>query len=184
MRGKVANETRFRKREDDGFGIHEPDRLVEQLWRLDWKKFGYAHCGIYVISTDSLFPCKIGVSVNPTKRLASLQTSHWRQLQISEYRWCSSVGEARLLEQESHSFLRENGKALLGEWFDVRPKEAVAAIEWAALATGISLRNDVPKEAKAYITAIVHQISNNRHVETMSNILAEIHTPDTTWEPS
>jgi hypothetical protein len=144
MKPSQRIKTRFRRREDDGLTIYEPDRVLEQLWRVDWKREQLPYCGVYVISTDSLFPCKIGVSVNPAKRLASLQTSHWRGLQISEYRWCETVADATRVEREAHKILRAHDKALLGEWFDVRPSEAVEAMEWAALTVGATLRSDIP----------------------------------------
>jgi hypothetical protein len=117
---------------------------AENLWRVNWKANGFPYCGVYVITTDSLYPCKIGLSQNPVKRLASLQTAHWRPIQISGYRWCESQADALKVEQEAHRILEANGKELLGEWFDIRVEAAVEAMEFAALTVGVALNNHVP----------------------------------------
>lgn len=117
-----------------------------ELWRLNWKSEGLPYCGIYIVTTDSRYPCKIGISQNPAKRLASLQTSHWRLLQISEYRWCGNEKEAKQVEQAVHERLKEQEKLLHGEWFDIRPEEAVEAIEWVGLIEGIAVNKHIPKE--------------------------------------
>jgi hypothetical protein len=117
---------------------------VEELWRINWKESGLPYCGIYIVTTDSLYPCKIGISQNPGKRLASLQTSHWRLLQISDYRWCESKSEARKIERLTHKHFKENNKLLHGEWFDTRPKEAAEALDWVGVAEGIAVNKHVP----------------------------------------
>lgn len=140
-RASALLESQFRKRDED----HDLSKDgPEFLWRVDWKKHGLPYCGVYVISTDSLNPCKIGVAQNAVRRLTNLQIAHWRLLQVSEYRWVESSAAAFAVEKEAHSILSANGKGLLGEWFDVRPKEAVEAIEWAGLTLGIEINNHAP----------------------------------------
>jgi hypothetical protein len=175
MKRSLQTATRFRKREDDGSSIYEPDRTLEQMWRIDWKREGLPYCGVYVISTDSLTPCKVGVSVNPSKRLATLQTSHWRELQVSEYRWCETVADAGRVEKEAHNILRANGKALLGEWFDVRPTEAVEIIEWAALTVGAAIHAEPPNDSiRQRLQEIASLIGRNRDVQAVENMEKEI----------
>ncbi len=128
--------------------IVESSDMASALWRINWKKLGFQYCGVYVITTDSLYPCKIGISQNPASRVANLQTAHWRQIQITEYRWCRNVHDAKKIEEAAHRFLAEKDKQLLGEWFDVRPKEAVEAIEWASLMENIEVNSGVPEDAR------------------------------------
>ncbi len=129
--------------------IVENLNLDNALWRINWKKLGLQYCGVYVITTDSLYPCKIGISQNPAKRVASLQTAHWRQVQITEYRWCNNVCEAKKIEAAAHNHL--SGKKLLGEWFDVRPQEALEAIEWASVMENIEVNNGIPEAARKIV---------------------------------
>jgi hypothetical protein len=35
-------------------------------------------------------------------------------------------------------------KLLLGEWFDVRPEQAVELIDWAGQVLGVEVRSDIP----------------------------------------
>ena len=131
---------------DDGFeaGLYNSD--TGALWMLNWKELDLPYCGVYVISTDSLLPCKVGFSVSPMKRLAAIQTSHWRKLQVSAYRWCETQAEARKIEQEAHNILRDKKSELLGEWFDARVTEALDAIEWASVTLSIPVHKHVPQD--------------------------------------
>ena len=109
-------------------------------------------------------PCKIGISVCPSKRLTQLQTSHWRELQISEYRWVETVADAGKIEKEAHNILRSNGKALMGEWFDVRPSEALQAVEWAALTVGANLHTDPPNDTiRRNLERMAYVVASNRN---------------------
>lgn len=153
--------TLHRKKESE-----EPDYFArfpfEQIWRVDWQARGYPFCGVYVISPDSLTPCKVGVSKNAMKRIIDLQIAHWRPIQVSEYRWCKSVADAVKVEKQTHVILREAGRELMGEWFDVRPKAALEAMEWAALTLNIELRSDFPDdEIKKYCEQLARDTSYN-----------------------
>lgn len=120
--------------------------LYKGLWRVDWKDAGYPYCGIYVITADNGWPCKIGISQNPVKRLLSLQSANWRKIDIQEYRYCENAVQARAVEQKAHEMLHGDGKSLLGEWFDCRPDQAIEVIQFAADVLGVSLRTDIPDE--------------------------------------
>lgn len=133
-----------RQHNDYNYGIQDND--PQQLWRINWKDYGFPYCGVYVITTDSLYPCKIGISVNPVKRLLSLQTSHWRPLQISGYRWCENAADAKKVEKEAHEILKEGGKSLMGEWFDIRVDKALEAIDWAGVTLSVVVNNFIPDE--------------------------------------
>lgn len=120
--------------------------INEHLWRLNWSDLGYPYCGVYVVTTDALWPCKIGVSTNPVKRLNALQTAHWRPLQITGYRYCETFKEARAIEKATHERLKGEHKDLMGEWFDVRADAALEAMEWVALEMSVDLHRKIPDE--------------------------------------
>ena len=135
-----------KRRKGEGGRLAGTGPLEDHLWRVDWKVHGLPYCGVYVITTDSLAPSKIGISVNPGKRLAALQTSHWRMLQITEYRWCATVADAVRIEKEAHRILSGDDKALMGEWFDVRANQAADVVDFAGQLLGIEVRKDIPDE--------------------------------------
>lgn len=115
------------------------EELVANLWRMDWKQAGFDYCCVYVIGPTKKWPMKVGVSVSPAKRVASLQTLIWEPLRIYSTFFTRNVMDARRVERAVHDELEMRGKALLGEWFDVRSIEASDTIEFAALATSVEL---------------------------------------------
>ena len=125
--------------EDGNLNYAEPN-----LWRIDWKKSGFDFCCVYVIGPDKKWPMKIGISTSPAKRLNAMQTALWDPLVVHKLYFANSSAEAREVEQAAHQWLREKGKALLGEWFDARPDDAAAAVEFAALMTGIEISKEPP----------------------------------------
>lgn len=127
----------------NGHGLYK--EVDDALWMVDWKKYGLPHCTLYVVSTDSLWPCKVGISVAPRKRIVSLQTSVWRPLHVADCMWMPTVAEAKRLEGEVHRRLAEDGKWLHGEWFDLRAKEAADLVRFTADVVGIECRSTVPE---------------------------------------
>ena len=80
---------------------------------------------LYCISDGSL--CKFGYSVDPLRRLKSLQTGSSSQLQLVH---CILVEEdqGRVLERTFH---REYAyRRVRGEWFRCSEQEAVAWLTW------------------------------------------------------
>lgn len=74
---------------------------------------------VYVISPEAEWPCKIGVSAEPERRLKDLQAAHWNKLVLVrsmrfEFAYQVESGIKQVLGK----------KLLLGEWFDVRSWEA------------------------------------------------------------
>lgn len=118
------------------------ENLVRNLWRMDWKQAGFDYCCVYVIGPTKKWPMKVGVSVSPAKRIAALQTSIWEPLTVYSTFFTRNVLDARKVERTVHDELEMRGKALLGEWFDVRPNEASDAIEFAALAASVELSRE------------------------------------------
>lgn len=117
-----------------------------ELWRINWRAHGYPFCGVYAVSPDNRWPTKIGISQNPLNRLINLQCASWRRLDIAEYFFCADQQKARQIEAKCHAILTEDGKALHGEWFDIRPDKAAEIIAFAGAALGIEVRRDIPDE--------------------------------------
>lgn len=81
---------------------------------------------VYVIGRRG-GPCKIGVSADPMKRLKSVQTGCAMAVEVWGYCTFPSRFVARRFERSAHDAL--SGNRLSGEWFDVEPEAAIAAIE-------------------------------------------------------
>lgn len=82
---------------------------------------------VYVISAG---PCthKIGISVHPEGRLASLQTGSPLRMKLV---FSIETEHAANIEWRAHSILRPN--RLEGEWFDVGATTAIRAVKQAML---------------------------------------------------
>lgn len=80
------------------------------------------HEFVYVIAMD-LRHHKIGISGRPEARLAQLQTSHPRPLQLL---FVLKTNRAVTVERAAHNILRR--QRLLGEWFEVDAAAAIAAV--------------------------------------------------------
>jgi hypothetical protein len=113
------------------------------VWLADWKKHKLPYCSIYVVSTDSKWPCKVGISVSPRKRLVQLQTSVWKPLEVAGCYWCNTVNEAKAVEKKMHETLTSDGAWLLGEWFDMRPDKVPPLIEFVASVAGIEIHDTI-----------------------------------------
>jgi T5orf172 domain len=92
---------------------------------------------VYVISGPHGLS-KIGVTTNPTARLAALQTGSGFPISFSYLMSVASTRGAYAVEQRAHAALSRNRVA--GEWFDVAPDDAVAAVKDAAAALGEALQ--------------------------------------------
>ena len=123
-----------------------PDRLTDYVWMIDWPKYGLPFSTVYVIAPESKWPIKIGVSNSPRKRLADLQTSHWKVLHVMKGFWCASAKDALKVEREAHRMLREDNRCLLGEWFDRTAEQAEEVIRFAAARHDVALGDEVPTE--------------------------------------
>jgi hypothetical protein len=89
---------------------------------------------VYVIAgTHGLV--KVGISTDPVARLATLQTGSPDRLRIAFT--APGYGNAFTIEQEAHVILAQHRVA--GEWFNVTPDLAIAAIFGAADRTGCSI---------------------------------------------
>lgn len=125
-------------------GAGEPHRHV---WLADWREAKLPHCTLYLISPDNDWPCKVGVSTSARKRLTALQTSVWRPIKVDYSVWCRTVAEAKALEKALHATLTEDGKWMHGEWFDMRPNDAIDLISFKAMVMGIECFDVLHDEA-------------------------------------
>jgi hypothetical protein len=82
---------------------------------------------VYVVRGDHNL-VKIGVTTNPRARLASLRTGSAFPIDFSYI--AVTPGEAAPIERAAHALLDRH--RLNGEWFDVAPELAVAALNGAA----------------------------------------------------
>lgn len=114
------------------------------MWVVDWPKFGFKHCGVYVISQPSGWPVKIGMSSCGRDRLAAIQTSHWLTMKFHGFWVCDNRKQAREIEQKAHKHLRGIGAELSGEWFDMPAPKANEFIEGLAVKLGIELMTKFP----------------------------------------
>lgn len=117
------------------------------LCLADWKKLGWPYCGVYVAAPERGHPVKVGISTCVPKRISSLQTSLTNKLYVHGYRLCLTMKDARQIEAHVHRVLKDRNKLLAGEWFDVRPKEAVEEIDWAGVSMNIGVFKELPEEA-------------------------------------
>lgn len=88
---------------------------------------------IYVIAAEPEGPCKIGLSLNPDKRLRQLQTGHPYRLRLFHTMEVPDV-KVKLLEKLIHKTMgpwRESG-----EWFRVDVETAKAEVEFALIRYG------------------------------------------------
>jgi Meiotically up-regulated gene 113 len=97
--------------------------------------FGDGVCGVYVI-TGAHNMCKIGISTDPELRLAALQTGSHVPLKL-HYVLVLKTIDPRAVEVEAHRILDKHRCA--GEWFDVTPEIAEAAVNRAAANLGVGI---------------------------------------------
>lgn len=85
------------------------------------------HAHVYIIArmkgNRPTRPVKVGISSNPDKRLASLQTANPFPLVLLTTFYCPTRGMAKELEACFHE--TQSNRRLSGEWFDIAPIEAV-----------------------------------------------------------
>ena len=85
----------------------------------------HAAVHVYVIGPSG-GPFKIGVATNLRRRLEGIQTSHPHPLDCAAAYRFPSLEKARSVERAMHAKFR--GHCVRGEWFDVDPVNASAAI--------------------------------------------------------
>ena len=84
---------------------------------------------IYIISTYTKGPVKIGFSHHPPSRLKEIQTGNPDKLSL-----CGSLSfnqkiVVELIEKIIHSHLKDNNVHLRGEWFNITVKTALSILQ-------------------------------------------------------
>lgn len=82
---------------------------------------------IYIIGPANGEACKIGVAMNPAKRLAELQIGCWKELKIFALFWFIE-GSVYGAEKLAHRIADRMGKRLQGEWVDMDPGGAAYVV--------------------------------------------------------
>lgn len=84
-------------------------------------------CSVYVIGFDvDKGPSKVGISSDPVRRMASLQTSHHQRLVLAGSWRLPDREAARNLECSFHAV--QSASRLSGEWFDIPPNKCMAIL--------------------------------------------------------
>lgn len=126
------------------------------MWLVNWRDYNLPFCTVYIVAPDNGWPCKIGVSVHPERRVKDLQTSVWKPLAVAHSFCCASTKSARSLEAKAHETLTEMNRWLHGEWFDMRPDEAADIVRFAATVIGVECSEKIEDtEVLADIVAFV-----------------------------
>ena len=146
MRGRQLTALQ-RAEQRDYYGWSKLSDVSNMLWMADWRAIGLPYCSIYVISPQDGWPCKIGISTNPIKRINTLQTACWKQLEVKWCAWAPTVQKAHDLELRSHRTLTDMAKWLHGEWFDLRPDKAIDLVSFEAELAGIEISTELPPGA-------------------------------------
>ena len=81
-----------------------------------------AHFVYIMAPTKAQRPVKVGISNDPWKRLASVQTGSPIKLEVVEIYGCESRDEATALERKFHDHHR--AVRLSGEWFNITADDA------------------------------------------------------------
>jgi hypothetical protein len=127
------------------------------LGREDWAKLNAQpkstgtgidpdHSFLYVIKGDRGL-VKIGMTTNPTARLAQLRSALSLPL---EFAWIgASEGRTIAIEREAHSMLAQYRRN--GEWFEISPDAAVGAVNAAAYRLGQSVLGMTPERAEEIV---------------------------------
>jgi hypothetical protein len=121
----------------------DPERVS---WLIDFKKYKMSHCHLYFIGPENPKVVKVGISVNPYKRLIDIQTGCWAPVSIQGSFWLETVHQARKLEKEIHKRLSEGGLHSAGEWFKLSAQEAVEEAVIASMDLGLKLNKHFPSE--------------------------------------
>lgn len=145
-------------------------------------------CILYVLAVGPDGPSKIGITTDIMQRIRTLQTGCWLQISAYDFRialpknmsgmWFNlekfAQEGARLAEVEAHRVLTEFELRMVGEWFDVSPKDALAVVDKVAISAdfrAISLEQVAGAVSSIKLDPEVHK-AKNRLVSSMAKIKA------------
>lgn len=109
--------------------------------------------GIYIITTEDGFPCKVGVTNDLDQRVQQLQIGNWHKLRASWFSfvvghdwrirklnfWAAFSNAAVDLEVITHRKLKELDLHLSGEWFGIGEDDCIKVINKVAEESGLRL---------------------------------------------
>ena len=96
-------------------------KISRELWSCKQMYIIRDHAGYY----------KIGISCDPHKRMAQMQTEHALPLEMI-YATGGVSAHMRGLEKEYHEILASHGLRMNGEWFDLSDEMLDNVLEWIA----------------------------------------------------
>jgi len=135
--------------------------------------------GIYVVSTESGFPCKIGVTNDLRQRIAFLQNGNWNRLRPAYFSfvitdeikrglnvWSAFKNGSEGLERQVINKMKELDLHMSGEWFSITVEDCKMVIEKVArdakfrlvgpeVLQGIAHYDALPARQLSYIDALV-----------------------------
>lgn len=82
---------------------------------------------IYVISESPDGPVKIGISGNPNTRRCELQMGNNRTLALMYVSPALPRNDVIAIERDIHASF--SNQRIAGEWFDLKPREAISALK-------------------------------------------------------
>lgn len=109
----------------DGF------KLVKAAYNIKRDEMRPFNC-LYVVSPDDEEVSKIGIAIDPFKRLSAIQTCCWKRISLRALFWFPEEFENARLEYAALKLAKKEKVNLLGEWVDLPPDEAVGLVLTAA----------------------------------------------------
>jgi hypothetical protein len=106
-------------------------KLSAELYRVKPDFMAHYAC-VYVVADEAPDRCKIGIAVNPFKRLISLQSGNWRLLTLRSLFWFPSFDHAAMHEYAALQFAKKHGVRIRGEWVALNHMETCGVILSAA----------------------------------------------------
>ena len=83
--------------------------------------------GLYLVSTETGFPIKVGITSNPVGRLSELQVGNFNQLQVHRFWWLPGRRISARIERGFKDHFKHHN--VRGEWFETPLSEAERFIE-------------------------------------------------------
>lgn len=137
---------------------------------------GFYAQGIYVINAGDGLPCKIGVTNELEKRVASLQSGNWNELRAhwfafvlnkrhkAKHNIYTAINRAAFqLEQQVIKKMKELDLVVRGEWVMCDPDAAVAVIQKVAAMYQFEL-----SDAKFLQSATIYHSPPKSHLEAVA----------------
>lgn len=107
---------------------HAGAELIRRIERLPLPDRGRDRTFVYLLQ-DEQAATKIGISGDPRKRIASLQTGHPEPLRLVKAIRCRTAAHARAVERDLHIHFER--QRMNGEWFDLSDRQVRRAVTLA-----------------------------------------------------